>query len=200
MAQRSYRMYLEAEVWTVARTDKGNAVMIRPLEGPLVVPIFIGSLEAQNILLGMGEVKIPRPMTHDLVLNLLKTFSAEISQVEIHTLNEGTFFASVVLSTPQMGRITLDARPTDALALAVRAGCPIFIEESIVEETGVPLQNIEEMDEDSPSDQEFEQQPPGSPLAPTHRQELEEQLEQFVADENYEEAARIRDEIKNLPT
>lgn len=205
-------MFVAAEVWTIARTEKGNAVLVRPVGGNLAVPIFIGALEAQNILLGMGDVDIPRPMTHDLMLNILQSLGGRIVQIEIHTLNEGTFFANIILE--QDGRrTTLDSRPSDALALAVRASCPVYIEDSIVEEAGIATTSVkgapqqeedtqtgfdfaapaEEREETGPQFGEFAVPPEGS-----SREELEKQLKYLVEQEMYEEAARIRDELKKF--
>ncbi len=218
-------MFVTAEVWTIARTEKGNAVLIRPVGGNLAVPIFIGALEAQNILLGMGEVDIPRPMSHDLMLNAIRTMGGEILQVEIHTLTEGTFFANVLISHDGQ-RTTLDARPSDALALAVRANCQVYIEESIIEEAGIstssvkgapPISSGEDQEdeflkglnqgiagivEDSEESlAEFVDAMEGAQIVhedPKSRQELEKKLKFFVDQELYEDAARIRDEIKKL--
>lgn len=185
-------MYLEAEVWTVARTDKGNAVLIHPLKGELAVPIFIGSLEAQNILLGMGDVEIPRPLSHDLMLNLLTTLGAEVVQVEIHTIKEGTFYANLVITNGQRQSL-VDARPSDALALAVRCRCPIFVEEAIVEEVGIPLASVKTSPEDLPEEEPSAEITTG----PSDKERLEAALQRAVSEENYEEAARLRDQLKN---
>ncbi|OHD14888.1 MAG: hypothetical protein A2Z96_07250 [Spirochaetes bacterium GWB1_48_6] len=182
-------MFLEAEVWTIARTDKGNAVLIRPLEGTLAVPIFIGSLEAQNILLGMGDMEIPRPLTHDLMLSILQLLGSEVVQVEIHTIKDGTFFANIVLMRDG-GRTAVDARPSDALALAVRTHCPVFIDEAIVEEVGIPVSSVKSGETHEPLAPET----PGK----SEKQDLEEALAKSVAEENYEEAARLRDRLKKL--
>ena len=79
-------MLVEAEIWTVARTDQGNAVLVRPLGAELAVPIFIGQLETQSILIGMGNVPMPRPLTHDLFLSLLKELEVELDRIEITSL------------------------------------------------------------------------------------------------------------------
>lgn len=189
-------MFLEAEVWTIARTDKGNAVLVRPLEGTLAVPIFIGSLEAQNILLGMGDMEIPRPLTHDLMLSLINTLGAEVIQVEIHSIKDGTFFSNIILL--KEGRQTpVDARPSDALALAVRVGCPVYIDEAIVEEVGIPVSSVRSSEGEEPPPLRMPAHEHEAPQK-SEKDRLEEALERSVAEENYEEAARIRDKLKNL--
>lgn len=199
-------MLLEAEIWTVARTDKGNAVLIRPLQSDQVVPIFIGQLEAQSILIGLGNVPMPRPLTHDLFGNLLRDMSSSLLRVEIVDLREGTFYANLII---QHGKhhITIDARPSDAISLAVRAGCPVFIDEQIVLEAGVSTALIVE---ENPHMQDVvegvdpleESDAVGdSPLhedEPTELEILQHRLELAVEEENYEEAARLRDRINAL--
>ncbi|RKX74965.1 MAG: hypothetical protein DRP87_15690, partial [Spirochaetes bacterium] len=124
-------MLVEAEVWTVARTDQGNAVLIRPVGGDVAVPIFIGQLEAQSILIGMGNVPMPRPLTHDLFLSVLERMGITIERVEITELKEGTFYAQLILNR-NGETVVIDSRPSDSIALAVRDKCPIYISEAVV--------------------------------------------------------------------
>ncbi len=179
-------MLVEAEIWTVARTDQGNAVLVRPLGAEVAVPIFIGQLETQSILIGMGNVPMPRPLTHDLFLALLKEIEVELEHIEVTSLKEGTFFARLVLSHDE-STLQIDARPSDAMGIAVRKKCPIFIEESVVDEAGIPLSSISE-------------QPGEVGINPTEyeRKDLLSKLDAAVAEENYEEAARLRDKLKEL--
>lgn len=179
-------MLVEAEIWTVARTDQGNAVLVRPLGGEVAVPIFIGQLETQSILIGMGNVPMPRPLTHDLFLSLLGEMQVDLQRIEITSLKEGTFFAKLILSYNE-STVQLDARPSDAMGIAVRKKCPIFIEESVVDEAGIPLSSISEQ----PVETEM------NPLQ-QEKEELQKQLETAVSEENYEEAARLRDKLKEL--
>lgn len=130
--------FVEAEIWTVAQTDQGNVVLVRPKGSEVAVPIFIGQLETQSILIGMGGVDVPRPLTHDLVVSLLGSLGVDVSRVEIHDLREGTFFARLVLRS-QDRDIIVDSRPSDAIGIAVRALCPVFIAESVVEEAGISV-------------------------------------------------------------
>lgn len=193
-------MLLEAEVWTVARTDKGNAVLVRPLNSDLVVPIFIGQLEAQSILIGLGSVPMPRPLTHDLFGNLLSTLSAELQRIEITELREGTFYSHLVIQHGKQD-LQVDARPSDAISLAVRAGCPVFIDEQIVQDAGVStsliveenphMQDISGLGEEADFGSEAGEQE-------TELEKLRQQLDEAVQQENYEEAARLRDQINDL--
>jgi len=186
---------IPAEIWTVAKTDQGNAVLVKPLGGDKAVPIFIGPLEAQNILLGLGEVEIPRPLTHDLLLQLLGALEARLLRVDIHTLSEGTYFSNLVLEC-RGRRMEVDARPSDSLALAVRADCPIYIEEDLVEESGVGLEQLKEAAVDGDLEEGDDEPEPSA--SEVQLADLRQRLEKAVADENYEEAARLRDEIDKL--
>ena len=136
-------MLVEAEIWTVARTDKGNAVLVKPLESERAVPIFIGQLEAQSILIGLGKVPMPRPLTHDLFLSVLEQLEAEIQRVEITELKDGTFYARILMKHGGK-ELSIDARPSDALAIAARLRCGVFIADKVIEEAGVEINLITE--------------------------------------------------------
>jgi bifunctional DNase/RNase len=204
-------MLVEAEIWTVARTDKGTAVLVRPLGSDRAVPIFIGQLEAHSILIGMGEVSMPRPLTHDLILQLNEKLHVQIERVEITDLQEGTYYARILLKQG-MKKIVLDARPSDALGLATRVKCPVFIAEYIVDEASIPVNMISEDSGESGGE-------PGQPedegeteeeAEEEHRENLLEtpldvqkavlkmQLDKAIQEENYEEAARLRDILSKL--
>lgn len=180
-------MLVEAEIWTVARTDQGNAVLVRPLGAEVAVPIFIGQLETQSILIGMGNVPMPRPLTHDLILSLFSELEIELQRIEITNLKEGTYFAKLVLQQNEQ-KMVIDARPSDAMGIAVRKKCPIFIAEAVVDEAGIPLSSITEQNFSSEDTEPEEQE----------REKLQKELDKAVAEENYEEAARIRDRLNEL--
>jgi hypothetical protein len=195
--------FVEATVWTVAQTDQGNVVLVRPKGSDLAVPIFIGQLETQSILIGMGGVEVPRPLTHDLMLKLVSELRAELDRVEIHDLREGTFYARLVLRC-EGGEAVVDARPSDAIGLAVRAACPVFIAESVVEEAGISINLVAGLQADSESSAEPSPsgELAGGPLAlassESFAMNLRSELEKAVADEDYERAAAIRDKLKEL--
>lgn len=210
-------MFVEAEVWTVIKTEVGHAVLVRPLGSTKAVPIVIGTFEVQSIILAQSSAfgikeAINRPMTHDLMLNLVHSLSGTVEKVEIHSLNEGIYYANVILH--QNGQIlVVDSRPSDALALALRAHCPIFIEESIVDEVGVDSDMLKapveeesfeegarEPDEVFLSQEEGEGPDSDSEEATSEmdREELERRLQYCVENELYEEAARIRDLLKKF--
>jgi uncharacterized protein len=199
--------FVEATVWTVAQTDQGNVVLVRPKGSDLAVPIFIGQLETQSILIGMGGVEVPRPLTHDLMLGLVSQLGAELDRIEIHDLREGTFYARLILRA-EGGDVVVDARPSDAIGIAVRAGCPVFIAESVIEEAGISINLVAGLQTDGESAggegsvEGAAEGARGASLAVASSEgvamNLRSELEKAVADEDYERAAAIRDKLKEL--
>ncbi|TVR55521.1 MAG: hypothetical protein EA426_15065 [Spirochaetaceae bacterium] len=179
-------MLVEAEIWTVARTDKGNAVLVKPLGSERAVPIFIGPLEAQSILIGLGNVPMPRPLTHDLFISIMEKLSVTVDRVEITELKDGTFYSRILLKQG-MKKIPVDSRPSDALALAARLHCPLYISETVVDEAGVAVNLIAEEEGDVAVNVQDDK-----------KTTLEAELKRAVDEENYEEAARLRDQINDL--
>jgi len=189
--------FVEAEIWTVARTDKGNAVLVKPLGSERAVPIFIGQLEAQSILIGLGNVPMPRPLTHDLVIQMLEKLGVTVERVEITDLRDGTFYGRILMKQG-IKKISIDSRPSDALGVAARLHCPVFIAESVVEEAGIAVNMIQTEDDQtispfSESDDEADDE------ADDEKDRLLTELQQAVEAENYEEAARLRDRINEIP-
>ena len=167
------------------------ALILKEVNGARRLPIIIGAFEAQSIALEMEGIKPPRPLTHDLMKNLIDLLGGELVDVYISELREGTFFARLNLDTQE-----IDSRPSDAIALAVRYGAPIFVAEKVMAEASF-LSEGEEGEKGIPTTTKPEQpetsKPPLSKL-----EQLEQQLVEAIAKENYEKAAQIRDEIKQL--
>ena len=167
------------------------ALVLGEVEGNRRLPIIIGAFEAQAIALELENIQPPRPMTHDLLRDLFETVGAEILDVVIDELREGTFYAKIrFVHTGDESQ--LDARPSDAVAVAVRVGAPIFVAPSVLEEAGIPTE------EENPApigrtEVEEEYTPPKSRLS-----QMEDQLEKAINEENYELAAKLRDEIQKL--
>ena len=196
-------MLVEAEIWTVARTDKGNAVLVKPVGSDRAVPIFIGQLEAQSILFGLAGVPVPRPMTHDLFISLLEKSNMSVERVEITDLKDRTFYSRLVIKQG-LKRIVVDSRPSDSLGIASRVHCPVYIAESIVDDAGVAVHLITE-DASAENTATMEtgeagehQEPPSEQQPVDERTRLEAALQRAVDREDYEEAARIRDRIQEL--
>lgn len=188
---------LEAEIWTVARTDQGNAVLLRPLGSDTVVPIFIGQLEAQSILIGFGDVKVKRPLTCDLFLEMVRQIGLILFRVEIHEIRDNTFLARLLLAGKGFSEakpMVLDSRPSDAFALAVRRKCPVFVSPRVVEQAGIPADLVIEDVAEFAKGPEHPVMYTGerAPLA-AKRRRLQTELDKAVAVEEYERAAEIRD-------
>lgn len=178
-------MLVEAEIWTVARTEKGNAVLVKPLDAERAVPIFIGQLEAQSILIGLGKVPMPRPLTHDLLLNIVEKMHMSVERIEINDLKDATFYSRII-AKQGMKKFVFDSRPSDAMALATRVKCPVYIAEYIIDEASIPLSMISDADQMTQS------------VNQSVLEELQRALDSAVEEENYEEAARIRDRIREV--
>ncbi|MDR2020250.1 MAG: bifunctional nuclease family protein [Treponema sp.] len=189
---------IEAEIWTIVRTDQGNAALLRPLGSDISAPIFIGQSEAQAILMGLGEVAVLRPLTHDLLLDVIRRLGFDLFRAEVHDLRDGVFYARLFLSGGNYTAgdpLVLDARPSDAIALAVRCKCPVFVSEKVMEEAGVSIDLIiGEVSETGrfpgglnagASGPEFKAQ--------SRRKILQAKLEVAVEAEEYERAAEFRD-------
>jgi bifunctional DNase/RNase len=198
--------FVRADIWTIAQTEQGNVVLVRPRESDLAVPIFIGQLETQAILIGLGKVSMPRPLTHDLLLSLSGRLGAELVRVEICDLREKTFFAKLVLLRDGQ-ELEIDARPSDAIALAVRCEAEVFIAENIVEEAGIPVELVKDGQNYEAGDGGHgDGTAPGAGVsgtsgamdAETELEKLRYQLEAAIAEEDYELAAKLRDRLKLL--
>lgn len=166
------------------------ALILNETDGKRRLPIIIGTFEAQAIALELEHIKPPRPMTHDLMKSIITTFNAEFSQVFINELSEGTFFAKILYNR-NGEQLEQDARPSDAIALAVRFSAPIYVEESILNEAGIITESEEQEGEATPAAGGEETSPEMSRL-----EQLERELQTAIETENYEKAARIRDEIQ----
>ncbi|HUX42104.1 MAG TPA: bifunctional nuclease family protein [Rectinemataceae bacterium] len=190
--------FVEADIWTVAQTDQGNVVLVRPKGSDLAVPIFIGQLETQAILIGLGGVEVPRPLTHDLLLSVIASLGAELDRIEINGLKEGTFYARLVLLREGLS-LSIDARPSDAIGIAVRRKCSVFIAESVVDEAGISVNLVTEggtVRTEAAGNDSGKME--GDPLSSDARRLLQSELEKAIEAEDYEKAAEIRDKLKEL--
>ena len=115
-------------------------IILKETEGERLVPIWIGHYEATAILLAIQGIEPPRPMTHDLMYAMVGELGFILERIEITRLEEGTFFASLILRGEER-TVAIDARPSDSIALAVRAQCPIVMDEAVLDEAGVVLES-----------------------------------------------------------
>jgi bifunctional DNase/RNase len=176
-----------SEIWSILKTSHGNAILLKPRNMEIAVPIFIGTLEMQSILIGKEGIKLPRPHTHDLFLNMLSNVNLSVRRVEVYELKDDVFHARMIITGGEYTNekpFILESRPSDAFAISTRIKCPIFIASPVIEQTGVPLEFfISDLEEEHTEDR---------------HKSLKEQLEQAVAEEEYEQAAEIRDLLKML--
>ncbi len=171
------------------------ALVLGEVGGNRRLPIIIGAFEAQAIALELEKIQPPRPMTHDLLRDLFENVGAGVEDVVIDELREGTFFAKIryILAG---ARSQLDARPSDAVALAVRMDAPIFVSAPVLDEAGIPIDDgaadapVEDLEAAA---EETAVQEPQSDM-----ERLEADLHTAIKEEDYERAARIRDDISRL--
>ena len=153
------------------------------------LPIVVGSTEAQAIALQLEKISPPRPLTHDLIKNLLDSIKALVTRIVVSDLRENTYYAAISLKTNGTIR-EVDARPSDAIALALRVQAPIFVEENVMKRAAV----IEQL-----PDHQFEDETFTNPISDIDiMEELNIKLQKAVREERFEDAAKIRDEILDL--
>lgn len=170
------------------------AIVLGEQDGARRLPIVIGEFEAQSIAVAMEGMAPSRPMTHDLFKNTLDSFSIEVKEIVITNLVDGIFYANLVCI--QNGReTTVDSRTSDALALAVRFGAPIYTYEFILEQAGIILEEEQEQEVQRARSQRSATKPKSKTLDDYSVDELNEQLDAALEKEDYERAAKIRDEI-----
>lgn len=181
---------------TSPHTNGAYALILYEVEGKRKLPIIIGGFEAQAIALKLENIKPPRPFTHDLFKTVADTFSLSVKEVFIDELHNETFYAKVICEMNGETR-EIDARPSDAIAIAVRFGAPIFVSEEIMNEAGI---REEQQEEAEVAETETGMAPPREVVgkAESSLNELQKMLEEAVKREDYEEAARLRDEISRV--
>jgi bifunctional DNase/RNase len=190
-----------------SQTQNGAyALILSEVEGERKLPIVIGAFEAQSIAIALEkEIKPPRPLTHDLFKNFADRFEIVVKQVIIHKLVDGVFYSSLICERDRIEEI-IDARTSDAIALALRFQAPIFTYKNILDKAGIYLkgdaqkeEEQEQQKEDIIVDELFSSEVETKPNDPDYKKlslnELNSMLDQAVKSEDYEKAARIRDEI-----
>ena len=188
-------MLVPADIWTVVKAQDGNAVLIRPTGSDSVVPIFVDPSIAHSIVMGLGDVNAARPLTHDLFVSVLGRLDAEVNRIEITAINDSIFYARLIL-LQEDEEMVIDARPSDCVALAVRVKCPIFIDEEVVSHAGMPASSVSGVDDGDRSRQRKRQG--GRSEENSLLADLQKELDAAVQDEDYEQAAKIRDRINEL--
>ncbi len=172
------------------------ALLLKEIYGVRRLPIIIGQFEAQSIALEMEGIKPPRPLTHDLLKNIIDNLGGTISEIIIDELKENTFYAKIKLEISSMTN-EVDSRPSDAIALAVRTGSPLFVSEDVMKIASF-VPSSEDPDEPFSNDieeKDTEFKPAKKNLSETRLAQLQDQLREAIEKEDYERAAKLRDEI-----
>ncbi len=186
---------IEVKISDITLTNVGFAVFLKPKEIPdsKVVPIFIGPLETHAITSILDGVSPPRPMTHDLMMLIVPALGGKVIKVTIDEIIDNTFFAKITIRKDEE-ILLIDARPSDSIAIALRAEAPIFITRNILEEAGVFMK-----DGEIPTEGSTEESSSSLPTrSRTPLEVLEDSLSSAIKAEDYESAARIRDQIKRF--
>ena len=167
-----------------SESQPGNYVLVlEDLYQQRRIPIIIGMPEAQLIAIAMEQMQPARPLTHDLMKNVIETLGGTLKEVVIHQFTDNVFHAHLVLERPDGTIVETDARTSDAIALAIRCLVPIYSFDKVIVDVGILSGSLIE-------------HPPGASLAEYSLAELEVRLESVVAKEDYESASEIRDYIK----
>lgn len=186
--------------------QNGAFALLLAVEGDskVRIPVVIGGAEAQSIAIKLERVRTPRPLTHDLFCSFAHAFGVQLKEVFIYRFEDGIYSSELTFSDGTR-TIGLDARTSDAIAIAMRADAPIYTTQAIVDETGIELEEVENTqsaeDEDGADEQIIDTEDSADNAAETgddglSLKELEDRLAKLIEDENYEEAARISEIIK----
>jgi bifunctional DNase/RNase len=191
---------LELEIVALSHSvtqSHSYAVVLGEVNGVRKLPIVIGGFEAQAIAVALENMQPTRPLTHDLMKNLMSSFNLVLNEVLIHRIHEGIFYSKLICQSP-IETIEIDSRTSDALALAVRFDAPIYTFESILDSAGL------QMDENGPKPAEVEEKKSKTKISGSKNDlsslsitELQNMLESVLDKEDYIRAAQIRDEINS---
>jgi uncharacterized protein len=193
---------IPVEIVNVALLNKRFVIFLKGATDKRALPIFIDDQQAQSIVIQINKVEIPRPLTHDLFKSVLDSIGCDVVRIEVSDLIDDTFYARLVLDFK--GKILdFDARPSDAICLALRFSAPMYVDEKVMEKAGIILSEEnetpaeiaaaapEELENKTP--EQSAKTPPQSPL-----DAIKQKLEKAIEEERYEDAAKLRDDLKKL--
>lgn len=195
---------MQVEILGLSSTPSAGgayAILLKELYGVRRLPIIIGAFEAQAIALEMEGIKPPRPLTHDLLKSIIDNLGATVQEVIIDELKENTFYAKIIIEVSSLTN-DIDSRPSDAIALAVRTQAPIYVNEEVMNTAAfIPAseeESLEGAEESDSPDVEENPKAPKTPSRETKLASLQNQLREALEKEDYERAAKVRDEIKRM--
>ena len=176
-------------------SSKGYILLLKKINSNIKIPILIGANEAQSLSLAFEDINLPRPTTHDLIINFTNEVDIQIQSVFVKKYANGTFFASILL---QKGNeeIEMDSRPSDAISIALKNKSPIFITDNVLD--SIKTKNI--ISKQHFPENKLNNLKENKLSTDTIIKDLMNALEKAIHDENYEIAAKLRDRIKNLKT
>ena len=160
-------------------------------QGAQEFPLIVGTMEAQSIALAIEGINLPRPMTHDLICNILNEFNSKIEKVIIKNQNKGTFFAQIIIFNSNKLKVELDSRPSDAISLALRASAEIYISDNLMKNVKLKGMLIEDQNNNLVKTSTIKTEK-------NIIKNLEDALNKAIEDEEYEVAAKLRDRIEYI--
>lgn len=203
---------IEAKVHSLAITDKGFVVMLKPINSERVIPIFIDYLQAQSMATALFNYKMGRPLTHDLINSIFQKCNIRLVNIIIDNVHLDTYYSKLVIEHNGKNEF-VDARPSDAIALALRFQVSIFVEEHVIEKAGMIIEdngskelemksgipyNYQVFDKEASSENKRRDIKLNNENGVKTKEEIQKLLEQAVKEERYEDAAKYRDELNNL--
>jgi uncharacterized protein len=188
---------IQLELMDISPSGSTNGAYVMALaevNGSRSLAIVIGPAEAHSIVIVMEKMPVTRPLTHDLFVSLTEEFQMVVEEVYIYQMIEGIFYARIVVRNAEK-TVEIDARTSDAVAIAIRYSAPIFCDKKVMDEVG---RDMRIMEEDIELEDILESESNESSSVNYSKEELEAKLEEALANEDYELASRLRDEIEKL--
>ena len=193
--------FVQLDISAIRQSDSQNnayVLLLNETNGKRQLPIVIGWCEARSIAIALDGTEEPnRPLTHDLLKTLGDSFDISVQKIIIHTLIEGIFHASFHCKHTVSGEeVEIDSRTSDAIAIAIRYGCPIFTYENILARAGIIINSAREKDEEFSLDLEEDKSMEEDNITAFGIKKLKKLLNDAIEEEDYERASKLRDEIK----
>lgn len=182
-------------------SNMGFVVILKGAEDERAVPIFIGAAEAQAIAIQLQGLKVPRPLTHDLLKNVLDYLECRLQRVEVCDIRDGTYYGRLIVEVDHR-EMEIDCRPSDAIALALRCDCPVFVAENVMKDAGRVMDDLRPAAGAEGGERAIVEPAKGAARTPaktpTPLEALQAKLEKAIVEERYEDAAKLRDEINRI--